>query len=50
VVDEQRECLDFFGGILTTSTGYKTPEVVKAIQEQAKMLHTDPVSDQGRSS
>lgn len=42
VVDaEGNEYLDFFGGILTTMTGYKTPEVVKAIQEQAaKMLHT----------
>ena len=42
VVDaEGNRYLDFFGGILTTMTGYKTPEVVKAIQEQAaKMLHT----------
>ena len=42
VIDaEGNEYLDFFGGILTTMTGYKTPEVVKAIQEQAaKMLHT----------
>ena len=42
VVDaEGKEYLDFFGGILTTMTGYKTPSVVKAIQEQAgKMLHT----------
>ncbi|MBW4078830.1 MAG: aspartate aminotransferase family protein [Acidobacteria bacterium] len=33
--------LDFFGGILTTSTGYNVPEVVDAIREQAgKMLHT----------
>jgi 4-aminobutyrate aminotransferase len=33
--------LDFFGGILTTMTGYSVPEVVEAIQEQAaKMLHT----------
>ncbi|MHB1517252.1 MAG: aspartate aminotransferase family protein [Acidimicrobiales bacterium] len=33
--------LDFFGGILTTSTGYKVPEVVDAIREQAgRMLHT----------
>ncbi len=42
VVDaEGKEYLDFFGGILTTMTGYKTPGVVKAIQEQAeKMLHT----------
>ena len=27
--------LDFFGGILTTSTGYNVPEVVDAIREQA---------------
>ncbi len=42
VVDaEGNKYLDFFGGILTTMTGYKTPAVVKAIQEQAaKMLHT----------
>jgi 4-aminobutyrate aminotransferase len=42
VVDaEGNEYLDFFGGILTTITGYKVPAVVKAIQEQAeKMLHT----------
>ena len=42
VVDaEGNEYLDFFGGILTTMTGYKVPGVVKAIQEQAaKMLHT----------
>ncbi|MGI9666191.1 MAG: aspartate aminotransferase family protein [Acidimicrobiia bacterium] len=33
--------LDFFGGILTTMTGYKVPEVVAAIQDQAaRMLHT----------
>ena len=33
--------LDFFGGILTTSTGHNVPEVVEAIREQAgKMLHT----------
>ncbi|MGI8518783.1 MAG: aspartate aminotransferase family protein [Acidimicrobiia bacterium] len=33
--------LDFFGGILTTMTGYNVPEVVAAIQEQAgKMLHS----------
>lgn len=38
---EGKEYLDFFGGILTTMTGYKVPSVVKAIQEQAtKMLHT----------
>ncbi len=42
VVDaEGNEYLDFFGGILTTMTGYKVPEVVAAIQEQAaRMLHT----------
>ncbi len=33
--------LDFFGGILTTSTGYNVPEVVEAIREQAgHMLHS----------
>ncbi|MBT8213403.1 MAG: aminotransferase class III-fold pyridoxal phosphate-dependent enzyme, partial [Acidimicrobiia bacterium] len=33
--------LDFFGGILTTMSGYKIPEVVEAIRTQAgKMLHT----------
>ncbi|MGH9064822.1 MAG: aspartate aminotransferase family protein [Acidimicrobiales bacterium] len=38
---EGREYLDFFGGILTTMTGYGVPEVVKAIQDQAaRMLHT----------
>jgi len=38
---EGNEYLDFFGGILTTMTGYKVPSVVAAIQEQAsKMLHT----------
>jgi 4-aminobutyrate aminotransferase len=42
VVDaEGKEYLDFFGGILTTMTGYKVPSVVKAIQEQAtRMVHT----------
>lgn len=42
VVDaEGNEYLDFFGGILTTMSGYKIPEVVEAIREQAnKMLHT----------
>ncbi len=42
VVDaEGNRYLDFFGGILTTMTGYKVPEVVNAIREQAgKMLHT----------
>lgn len=38
---EGNRYLDFFGGILTTMTGYKVPEVVNAIREQAgKMLHT----------
>lgn len=38
---EGREYLDFFGGILTTMTGYAIPQVVDAIQRQAqKMLHT----------
>ncbi len=38
---EGNEYLDFFGGILTTMTGYKVPEVVEAIREQAnRMLHT----------
>lgn len=33
--------LDFFGGILTNSTGYNVSEVVDAIREQAgRMLHT----------
>ena len=33
--------LDFFGGILTNSTGYNVPEVVDAIREQAgRMMHT----------
>jgi len=42
VVDaEGTRYLDFFGGILTTMTGYKVPEVVNAIREQAgRMLHT----------
>ncbi|NNN09819.1 MAG: aspartate aminotransferase family protein [Acidimicrobiaceae bacterium] len=36
-----RSYLDFFGGILTNSTGYNVPEVVDAIREQAgRMLHT----------
>ncbi len=36
-----RSYLDFFGGILTTMTGYAIPEVVEAIREQAgRMLHT----------
>lgn len=38
---EGREYLDFFGGILTTMTGYNVAPVVEAIREQAaKMLHT----------
>jgi 4-aminobutyrate aminotransferase len=42
VVDaEGNEYLDFFGGILTTMSGYKIPEVVAAIKAQAdRMLHT----------
>lgn len=33
--------LDFFGGILTTMTGYAIPEIVEKIQEQmARMVHT----------
>jgi len=33
--------LDFFGGILTTMSGYRVPEVVEAIKTQAdRMLHT----------
>jgi 4-aminobutyrate aminotransferase len=42
VVDaEGNRYLDFFGGILTTMTGYKIPEVVAAIKAQAdRMLHT----------
>lgn len=38
---EGNEYLDFFGGILTTMSGYRVPEVVEAIKTQAdKMLHT----------
>ena len=38
---EGNSYLDFFGGILTTMTGYNVPSVVKAIQDQAgRMLHT----------
>ncbi len=38
---EGNEYLDFFGGILTTMTGYNVPEVVAAIKAQAdQMLHT----------
>jgi 4-aminobutyrate aminotransferase len=42
VVDaEGNRYLDFFGGILTTMTGYDVPEVVDAIRTQAgRMLHT----------
>jgi 4-aminobutyrate aminotransferase len=42
VVDaEGNRYLDMFGGILTTMSGYKIPEVVDAIREQAgRMLHT----------
>ena len=42
VVDaEGNRYLDFFGGILTTMTGYRVPQVVEAIQAQAaRMLHT----------
>ena len=37
---EGNKYLDFFGGILTTMSGYKIPEVVAAIKAQAdKMLH-----------
>ena len=38
---EGNEYLDFFGGILTTMTGYNVPDVVAAIREQAgRMLHS----------
>ncbi len=38
---EGNSYLDFFGGILTTMTGYAIPEIVEKIQEQtSKMLHT----------
>ncbi|HEX6298956.1 MAG TPA: aspartate aminotransferase family protein [Acidimicrobiia bacterium] len=38
---EGKTYLDFFGGILTTMSGYRVPEVVKAIKDQAdRMLHT----------
>ena len=42
VVDaEGNDYLDFFGGILTTMTGYRVPEVIAAIKAQAdRMLHT----------
>ncbi|MET0491010.1 MAG: aminotransferase class III-fold pyridoxal phosphate-dependent enzyme, partial [Acidimicrobiales bacterium] len=36
VIDgEGNRYLDFFGGILTTMTGYDVPEVTAAIREQA---------------
>jgi 4-aminobutyrate aminotransferase len=38
---EGNRYLDFFGGILVTMSGYRVPEVVKAIKAQAdRMLHT----------
>jgi 4-aminobutyrate aminotransferase len=38
---EGNRYLDFFGGILTTMSGYNVPEVVEAIKAQAdRMLHT----------
>jgi len=38
---EGREYLDFFGGILTTISGYRVPQVVDAIKRQAeKMIHS----------
>lgn len=38
---EGNRYLDFFGGILTTMSGYNVPEVVAAIKAQAdRMLHT----------
>jgi 4-aminobutyrate aminotransferase len=38
---EGNSYLDFFGGILTTMSGYKVPEIVEAIKAQAdRMLHT----------
>ena len=38
---EGNRYLDFFGGILTTMSGYKVPEVVAAIKAQAdRMLHS----------
>lgn len=42
VIDaEGNEYLDFFGGILTTMTGYNLPEIVEAVQAQAaRMVHT----------
>lgn len=42
VVDaEGNRYLDFFGGILTTLSGYNVPEIVAAIRDQAgRMVHT----------
>ncbi|MDQ3782763.1 MAG: aspartate aminotransferase family protein, partial [Actinomycetota bacterium] len=42
VVDaEGNQYLDFFGGILTTMTGYNVPEIVTAVRQQAgRMVHT----------
>jgi 4-aminobutyrate aminotransferase len=38
---EGNRYLDFFGGILTTMSGYNVPEIVEAIKAQAeRMLHT----------
>jgi 4-aminobutyrate aminotransferase len=38
---EGNRYLDFFGGILTTMTGYSVPEIVQAVQDQAaKVFHT----------
>jgi 4-aminobutyrate aminotransferase len=38
---EGNRYLDFFGGILTTMSGYKIPQIVDAIKAQAdRMLHT----------
>ncbi len=38
---EDNEYLDFFGGILTTMTGYNVPEVTRAVQEQAaRIVHS----------
>ena len=38
---EGNEYLDFFGGIVTTISGYAVPEIVEAVREQAgKILHS----------
>ena len=38
---EGKEYLDFFGGILTTMTGYNIPEVTEAVQQQAaRIMHS----------